>query len=169
VSEFAVLKLNLREVVNRDKLQLANVRHGIATLLNMLARGLKPIVVIQAEQGETLYRTVASPAALIGQTRLIAHWVAVLEDHNIMSAQLVVERCREGSDRQLVQTLATIRTLTDRGVIPLLIHNELTWVTGRSEDRQWDIAECLADKLRATIEAPKKEQEPVMESERVIA
>nr|WP_314562333.1 hypothetical protein [uncultured Pseudomonas sp.] len=169
MSEFAILKIIQGELVNRDELQLASFRQAVEVLLNMLARGLKPVVVIQVEQGEACYRTLASPATLIGQTRLIAHWVSLLSEYNIVSAQLVVERCRDGSDLQLFQSFATIGTLTDLGVVPVLIHNALTWVTGRLEDVQWDIAECLADRLRATIEAPKQEQEQVMESDRVIA
>ncbi|WP_421526480.1 hypothetical protein [Pseudomonas yamanorum] len=169
MSEFAILKITQGELTNRHELQSALFRQAIETLLKMLARGVKPVVVIQAEPGAAMYCMGRAPAALIEQTRLIAQWVAVFSESNILSAQLVVERCRDGTDRQLLHALSTIRTLADLGVIPVLIHNQLTWLTGRAEEGQWDIAECLADRLRATIEAPKQEQEQVMERDHVIA
>lgn len=169
MSEFTILKVTQGELVSGHELQPSIFRDGVQALMKWLALGLKPVVVIQSEQGAAGYRTVASPLVLVGQTRAIAHWVCLLSKSNILSAQLVVERCKDGTDHRLLQTVATIKTLTDLGVIPVLIHNELTWVTGRSNDAQWDIAERLAISLNATIEVLKPEQEQVMESDHIVA
>ncbi|NWF14658.1 hypothetical protein HX785_13225 [Pseudomonas reactans] len=167
--EIAILKVDLAALVNNNELQLEGFKHGLEALLKLLAKGMKPVLVVQANNAVQANRTLVSPSALIGQTRVIAQWVAMLGAAHLVGAQLVVERGRSGGDVQLAQTVATLGVLTELGAIPILMHNELTWITGRSNTYGWDLAASLANAFRTTVVEPKQEGEQVRETDHVSA
>ena len=153
MSELGILKINQHRLVFNNELLHKAFNECDDCLRALIMRRIKPIIVIHTSTEGADYRAIAAPTALIGQTKMVAHWVARLSAAGLVSAQLMIEpRC--GNDKHaMIPALKTLHALTALGVIPIIIPNTLTWPNEKPGRLQPDMAGTLAALLNApTIE-----------------
>ncbi|EPL15564.1 hypothetical protein [Pseudomonas sp. CF161] len=154
MSELGIIKINQHSLVFNNELFHEAFNECDECLNELIQRRIKPIIVIHAPTQGAYYRTVASPTALTSQTKMIAHWVARLTTAGLTCAQLMIERPYGNHKYGIAQTLKTIQALAALSVIPIVTHNELTWMSGRASAPQQDTADSLAELLNAPVIEP---------------
>ncbi len=154
MSELGIIKINQHRLVFNNQLVHAALSECDDCVQALIKQRIKPIIVIHASTEGTCHRTVACATALIGQTRVIAHWASRLSAAGLTSAQLMIEPPGRNGKDGLMQPLQTLQALTALGVVPLVIHNKLTWSNEQTCPFQQDVAGTIAELLNASIVEP---------------
>lgn len=154
MSELGIIKINQHSLVFNNELFHKAFNGCDDCLRALIMRRIKPIIVIHTSTEGADYPAIAAPTALIGQTKMIAHWVAKLTAMGLVSAQLMIEP-RYGNDKHgIIPALKTLNALTELGVIPIVIPNTLTWPNEKPGRLQPDMAGTLAQLLNVPIIEP---------------
>lgn len=154
MSGITVLNVSQCKLVYKNELALGAFQSCYRAIHRLIQCGQRPVVVVLAPLGDSRCRTVASASAIIGQTKMMAQWVAGLSALGITCAQLMIESHQEHSAKQLAQMTATIKTLAALDVVPVITLNELVWKKGRANSRGADIPSWLPPALGALVVEP---------------